>query len=183
MGNEINVQVDESDESEAKTYEISYLLSPLIPAENLPEAVAKYIKSLIAAAAGEVVSEGPARPVNLAYQIRRILDNKPVTFREAFFGSLRFRSPAAAVVDLARRWREAPELIRHLLIEVPKAVLADEQRSLVRQKKIVSSLSTRRTAGRPDGSSAKPAMSADDMDKEIEQLLETELYVSRYKSD
>lgn len=159
---------------ETRIYEIGYLLSPSVSAAGLAETVEKNLKSLIAGAGGSEVSDLPPRAIRLAYPIKQTVGHKPLTFREAFFGACRFRLAPAAVSAADVALRASPELIRHLLIEVPPPALAEEKPP--RDK-------TRRPpplrAKFADAGTAVQAMSREEMDKEIEQLLATETYVSK----
>lgn len=159
---------------EARVYEIDYLLSPLIPAEAVAERVENSLKAVLAAVHSEVVSDSSPQRISLAYPIRKTVEHKRLIFREAFFGSLRFRAAPAAAAELVDKFRASPDLIRYLLLEVPKAALADEKHLRTRTK-------PKRAPRSPSSiaSTAKPAMTAAEMDKEIDQLLTTEAYVPK----
>lgn len=161
-----------TDGLDQKTYEVGYLLSPLVPTEALAAAVDKFIKAAIVGASGEVLDDWPARRVTLAYPIKRLTNNKTATFREAFFGSLRFRSQPEAAAGLGQIFRASPEVIRHLLLEVSKSDLIHEARLRFQQKKALL------PSSRPVEKNKSP-MSADELDKEIDQLLTAGTYVSK----
>ncbi len=171
----INDELEIEPETDNKTYEIGYLLSPLIPAEGLDEATNKYLKQVISAVNAEVVGDWPARKLSLSYPIRKLIENKRVTFRDSYFGALRFRGQPAAAVKLATTFRQTPELIRFLLLEISQAALAQEKHLQNRQKRTDEASTSEAVANPPD----KPVMSTDEMDKEIEQLLTTGTYVSK----
>jgi len=174
MENSEEITIDET-----RVYEIGYLLSPLVSAEDLAETTEKNLKSLIVGAGGNEVSDLPPRSIRLAYPIKQTVGHKPLIFREAFFGAWRFRLAPEAVPALGDALRASPELIRHLLIEVPPAALAEEKRARIKTKHALPSR-VRPAVSAP----ARPSvMSQAEMDKEIDQLLVTETYVSRYKSD
>ncbi|MBI2100485.1 MAG: 30S ribosomal protein S6 [Candidatus Vogelbacteria bacterium] len=160
---------------EVRVYEIGYLLSPLVSAESIAAMVEQKLKQPIIAAGGSAVSDLPPRTIRLAYPIKQTVGSKPSTFREAFFGAWRFRLAPEAVPTAGAVLRAAPELLRHLLVEVPPAALAEEKRARARSKR--STLSGARvTTAAPAG---RTAISQEEMDKEIDQLLTTESYASK----
>ncbi len=168
---------DEIIGDETRVYEIGYLLSPLVSAAALAETAEKNLKSLIVSAGGSEVSDLPPRAIRLAYPIKQTVGHKPLIFREAFFGAWRFRLAPEAVPALGAALRASPELIRHLLIEVPPPALAEEKRARTKTKRALPlrvrpAVSVRRPA-------EPSAMSQAEMDKEIDQLLATEAYVSK----
>ena len=166
--------------TDGRIYEIGYLLSPMIPVESLAEKVTQNLKEPINSLDGQIVSEGEPRHFALAYPIKKNIEHRRLTFREAFFGSLRFEGDAKTVVELARKLFVVPDIIRYLLIEVPKATLLDEERAKVRVNR-PPRLSTT-TASKVGEGSPSPSLSTTEvieMDKQIDQLLTTEAYVSK----
>ncbi|MBI2097712.1 MAG: 30S ribosomal protein S6 [Candidatus Vogelbacteria bacterium] len=164
---------EEITNDETRVYELGYLLSPLVSAEASAATVEQKLKQPIIAVGGSAVSDWPPRTIRLAYPIKQTIGSKLSTFREAFFGACRFRLPPEAVPAAGAALRATPELLRHLLVEVPAAALAEEKRVQTRSKRVMPSEA--RSAAGP----APAAMSREEMDKEIDQLLTTESYVSK----
>ncbi|MEK7585533.1 MAG: 30S ribosomal protein S6 [Patescibacteria group bacterium] len=157
-----------------RVYELGYLLSPLIPSESLTDKVNQDLKALVNGFGGEIIGDNPLPAmITLAYPIKKVVDHKGLTCREAYFGAFRFRLNSSALPELIAKLKELNDLIRYLLLEVPKATLVDEE-NLRNRKRVVPPTPTTEGEG-----PAKPVMSADEMDKEIDQLLTTESYVSK----
>lgn len=162
-----------SEEQENKTYEVGYLLSPLIPIEALTERVAKTFKEPILTAGGEVLDDKLPQPLALSYPIKKQLDHQRLTFREAFFGSLRFKIEPAAAEKLAKQFKTSPDLIRDLIVEVPRAALLDEENQKARTKH-VSRPAAKELKAKEAKSELPPAISETEVDEKIEQLLTVE---------
>ncbi len=107
-------------DTEPKIYEIGYLLVPFIPAEAVGEAVTKEIKAKILALGGTVTSEMDPVMTKLAYTVRKTIANKINKFNDAYFGALRFKLPADRTITLKEELRKSDQLLRFLLIVLPK---------------------------------------------------------------
>jgi len=154
---------------ETKLYELGYLYSPLVSAEELPVRLAASIKASIDEFSGLVTGELEPRLLKLAYPIGRFVEHKRTVFREAYFGAIRFSLPAEALARLESRLKVEAEILRFLFIALPKGAAKSltPKRPLARRRQQVSD------GERPSqsGAKAKAAMSNEDIDKEIEGLL------------
>lgn len=159
-----------------RIYEIGYLLSPMIPVESLAERVSKNLTAPIASLGGEIMNEVSPRHLTLAYPIKKNMEHRRLTFREAFFGSIRFQTLPRAAAELRSKLVASPDLVRHLLIEVPKATLLDEERAKARVNHPPRSPVPAETAGEV---SSQPSLSLAEMDQQIDQLLTTEAYTPK----
>lgn len=138
-----------------KTYELAYLLSPLIAAEAIAEQVEKELKQPLSVAKAELKHEFGPRLMALAYPIKKVVEHKGSTFREAYFGSLVFTCEPAAIAAIEAKLKKSHFLIRHLLITVP-ATLPTPVATVPNEK----------------GKEVGPEkMSTEAMDQEIAQLL------------
>jgi small subunit ribosomal protein S6 len=98
-------------DSEVKHYEIAYLINPNIPEDEV-FGVAGRITAAIQDSLGVVGRiEEPKRRA-LAYPIRKLKD--------AYFGWTTFTSVPASVADIAKRLKQEPSIIRHLISEEVK---------------------------------------------------------------
>jgi len=158
-----------------RVYEVGYLLSPMIPAESLVEQVEKNLKEAITTLDGQIVSEVSPRHINLAYPMKKNVEHRRLTFREAFFGALRFEALPQSVVELKKKLTLVPDLIRCLVIEIPKAMLLDEERAIAR----VNHPPRQPVSTDVVISAEATASSEAEIDKQIDQLLTTESYVSK----
>lgn len=161
--------------ADGRIYEIGYLLSPMIPVESLTEQVEKNLKEMIVALEGQMVSEISPRHINLAYPMKKNVEHRRFTFREAFFGALRFEASPQTAVELKEKLALAPDLIRFLLIEVPKATLLDEEQAKAR----VNHPPRPPISNDAERAIVTPSVLSAEIDKQIDQLLTTESYVSK----
>lgn len=105
---------------ETKLYELGYLFSPLLPETDVPSAVENSIKKIINEGEGQIAGEHNPRLVNLAFPIRKRLENKNQVFREAYFGAIRFKAAPAAIPEMTVKLKKQNDVIRFLLIALPK---------------------------------------------------------------
>ncbi len=106
--------------SDLINYEISFLLSPLIPTEKVEAELASIVGALVTAAGGKLASDlFPTRLLTLAYPVSRRQGQARQTFTSAYFGSARFTAAPSAIPDLESRWRDQETILRFLLIAVP----------------------------------------------------------------
>lgn len=155
---------------ERKIYEIGYLLVPYLPAEGVTEAVEKMIKAKIEALGGEVTSAIDPLMTRLAYTIVKILNNKHTKFSDGYFGALRFKANGEMVRKLEADWKKDEDLIRFLLISLPKGsenIIAPKRNFPRREDK---PFEIERVM--PEKEEEGVVLSAEDLDKEIDKLVE-----------
>ena len=159
-----------------KIYEIGYLLVPFLPAEEVAKTVEKLIKSRIQVVGGEVASEIEPVMTRLAYPITKVINNKHNKFSDAYFGALRCKlAPADAVKFIAELAKE-DDIIRELLISLPKgseAIIAPRRvfaRSSVQTGRDDKPFEIERVI--PEKESSKPELSVEDLDKEIDKEID-----------
>lgn len=120
---------------EAKSYELGYLLSPIIAPEAVAERLERGVRLALTEASATVTGEDAPKMLDLAYPIRRRLEHKTQVFENAYFGAMRFRAAAEAAPVILAALRKNLEIIRCLLITVPsppaKPPAARRRRSLV----------------------------------------------------
>lgn len=143
-----------------KTYELGYLLSPLVAAEAVAETVEKEIKKVLSTVKAQIKSEVVPKMRQLAYPIKKIVEHKGSTFAEAYFGAVVFVAEPSAVVEIEVKLKKSAVLIRHLLITLPPvALLAPTPRRAPG------------TGEAPVGEDGSAKMTEKAMDQEIDQLL------------
>ncbi len=147
-----------------KLYELGYLLTPLLAGDKVAETVESGLKALILTAGGEIKRENQPRLITLAYPIKQVIEHKGSTFREAYFGSLYFEAPAEAISMIQAGLKKSPQLIRQLLIIVHQPLIRPEFKRPSRAKLTPAPAA-------PPVRFEKPAMTAEALDREIEDLL------------
>lgn len=104
---------------EFKTYELGYLLSPLVAPDAVAEAVAKEIKSWLTKAEAEVKSEVSPHSRPLAYPIKKVAEHKGSTFRDAYFGAVYFTCRPESLATIESGLKKSTLLVRHLIMILP----------------------------------------------------------------
>ena len=158
------------DTKDQKTYEIGYLLSPFIPAEQLEEAVAKMFKTNIEAKKGVVTTTVAPKMRPLAYAVAKMVDNKKSVYRDAYFGAVRFEAIPSDITAIKEAFDKDANVVRFLIIVAPKGS------EIVTPKRVMTPrrTTTRASAESITSTEDKPAvvvMSKEDIDKEIEGLI------------
>lgn len=140
-------------EAEPKNYEIAYLVSPLVPEEDLFGEAGK-ITGFIQDIKGFIRHIEEPRRRALAYPINK--------FREAYFGWTQFFAHPAAVADLEKKLKLEPNIIRFLIVK------AEERQT---EQHIIRQGTTGRTAktATPPAESEKIDLGA--LDKRLEEIL------------
>jgi ribosomal protein S6 len=154
---------------ERKIYELGYLLVPYLPTEGVAGEVENLIKSKIEAEGGEVTSALEPVMTRLAYVITKILNNKHTKFSDGYFGALRFKVLPEAIKKLEAGWKKGDNLIRFLLISLPKG-----SENIITPKRVFprrddKSFEIERVM--PEKEEEKVVLSAEELDKEIDKLV------------
>lgn len=108
---------------EFKTYELAYLLSPIVAPDQLEATVEKEVKAWLGKAGAEIKHEFPAQARSLAYPIKKVVEHKGSTFRNAYFGAIYFNSSAEAVVEVEANLKKSTLLIRYMILTLKPSAL------------------------------------------------------------
>lgn len=153
---------------ETKNYELGLLLTPLLTEEAATALLNETFKTLFEKHEAVIVSTDAPKMIPLAYTIRKRIDNKNQVFREAHFASIRFTALPESIPALKEQVRKMSEVIRSLLIIVPKVTeVATEKREKV------ASEATVKEGKSEEVSTDAPAVVADQkevIDREIDKL-------------
>jgi ribosomal protein S6 len=156
---------------EMKIYEIGYLLVPYLPAEEVGKTVEKSVKAKILASGGEITSEMAPVMTRLAYIITMVINNKHTKFSDGYFGALRFKALPAFAATFEAELAKDDLVIRSLTISLPKGsenIITPKRVSAPRREE--KAFEIERIV--PDKEEEKPALSVEDLDKEIDKLVE-----------
>ncbi|MFA6416112.1 MAG: 30S ribosomal protein S6 [Candidatus Paceibacterota bacterium] len=156
----------------ANLYEIGYLLNPLIPAEGVSAEADKALRTPIEALGGEVTSQLMPFMRPLAYAVSKSIGSKRSSYKDAYFGALRFELTSDKIADLKDALDKSEMILRFLLIRLPK------------NAERVINFTYRKPASRHEGSADRPVakeaeaiekveINEEQIDKEIEDLLVT----------
>lgn len=125
--------VEASDES--SHYEFAFHILPTV-AEKEVSGVFDELKALIVKCKGEITDEEVPQRLELAYEIREMIEGKYQRFTEAFFGWMRFTLLPSELESLIVEVRERADVLRYLIIKLDRR--EEENPFRIFQKKEVS---------------------------------------------
>src|SRR6185369_2934003 len=134
-------------------------------------------KQVLTAAGAEIKKELPARLQPLAYQIKKTVEHKSSSFREAYFGAFAFAAEPAAMAAIDTKLKQSPLVIRHLLMILPARAFAAPAKPRVIPTPAAEPLAPEASAPsapvteKPEKTKPKKKMSTEALDQEIDQLL------------
>ncbi|MCB9811636.1 30S ribosomal protein S6 [Candidatus Nomurabacteria bacterium] len=114
---EAEVLVDGSDEQ--FSYELAFHVLPTV-AEGEVTTVFADIKALITNDSGHIFDEEAPERFDLAYEIEKVIEGKHRKFASAYFGWVRFKAEAEAVLKITAEIESRPDILRHLLIKLTR---------------------------------------------------------------
>lgn len=160
-----NITINEAKEgTEARVYELGYLLIPTISTDEVP-AVYGDIKQLISSLGGEIISDEMPKMINLAYTMLKVTANVRSKYNTAYFGWVKFYMTPEKVLELKKKSDMDAKIIRFLLIKTVKentiAAKRFVQRDTVHHKPTTKS---------EEGEVAAP-INKEEIDREIEALI------------
>lgn len=103
---------------EHNTYELGFLLTPLVAEEQAAVLIDEQVRQPLIKASGEIKSEVAPKLINLAYPIKKTLEHKSQIFREAFLGVLNFTATAEVATKVNQFLKKSPAVIRFLLLKL-----------------------------------------------------------------
>lgn len=99
-----------------KIYEIGFHIAPIVGDEKIADEV-QGIKSLLEKINASVVSEDFPRQKALAYPLSKMIGGGKKTFKEAYFGWIKFEGEPASVALFNKEVEKLPNILRYLIIK------------------------------------------------------------------
>lgn len=150
-------------------YELAYLLSPFVPADEVEKTMADIFARSLGAAEAVVVTEQAPRMRALAYSIVKSINNKNTSFRDAYFGWIKFSAEGAAAKQIKEALDKEANIIRFLIVHAlkpsPKAGFrrfASDRRTPVVEGQVVNPIEV---------ADKGVEMTKEEIDREIDTLL------------
>ena len=140
-------------ESDQKTYEIGYLLTPLLPEDKVTEEVS-VLRKLVEDSSGLIMSEDQAKMQKLAYPIKQN--------NSAYFGRIKFYAKPGTVGKIKESFEKNDKTIRFIVTESGKERSQQSPRKI---RKI-----TKPTLPAPTIEERKP-IKLEEIDKKLEEML------------
>lgn len=115
-----------------RVYEVSYLLLPSIPEEQVPTHVAE-IKKMIEGAGGQFISEEDPKLRHLAYEMIKLVGTRNERYKTAYFGWVKYEAPVESAISLKTQFDAKEEILRHLIVKTVRedtyvpTVIAEEE--------------------------------------------------------
>lgn len=110
-------------------YEVGYHLIPTLAEEAVP-AEAEKVKAIIAAEAGEVISEANPELKNLAYPVSKTVRAIKSNYAKAYFGWVKFSATPEAILKIKVVLDASDTVLRHLIVGTVKesTLMADKEK-------------------------------------------------------
>jgi len=162
--------INEKDFLDSKTYEIGYLLNPLVAEENLVTEVNNIILDTLAKVGATVVSQNEPQMRKLAYVMSRQINHKRSSFKDAYFGAVKFTITADKIEEIKESVEKSDLIIRFLIIEASRVSEKNIARNPRNNKITTEEDDTNSPLKEVEGETAVD-VDDDKIDQEIEDLL------------
>lgn len=110
------MEKETNNESQARIYELGYLIVSSMPEENVAAKVGA-IKDLVENKTGVSISEEFPRLITLGYEMSRPIGNKKSWFSEAYFGWMKFEMDPSMTDEVSAILKRDEDVLRFLLIK------------------------------------------------------------------
>ena len=104
---------------DSKVYEIGFHIAPIVGDEKVAYEVS-LIKSALENIKAEVIGEDFPRLRVLAYSLSKAIGGSKKTFKEAYFGWIKFEAGASEVASLNKEIEKLENILRFLIIKTVK---------------------------------------------------------------
>ncbi|OGG47337.1 hypothetical protein A2671_01490 [Candidatus Kaiserbacteria bacterium RIFCSPHIGHO2_01_FULL_49_13] len=159
----------ETEDREAKVYELGYLLVPTLEEEKIA-GEAGVLKEVLQKAGGVFVAEEFPKKIPLAYAMAKEVGGKRAWHTNAYFGWMKYELSPAAAAELANDLKENESLLRFLLIQtVRESTMAPKRPLYVKMEP--PARTEGKTGVRKAAKPAGPAMTEEELDRTIEELV------------
>jgi len=150
--------------TDARVYELGYLLVPTISEENLGAAYGN-LKEVIASFGGVFISDEMPKMLQLAYQMVKVVNNIRNKFNTAYFGWFKFSMDADKVLELKKKLDLEDNLVRFMLFKTVK------ENTVAAKRFVRGEMHRKPTYKKKDEETSVP-MNKEEIDKEIDALVE-----------
>lgn len=154
-----------------QNYELLYILPPTLTETEAPVAAGR-ISTMLQDAGGSITQDVDLGRKKLAYPIKH--------HQYGYYRLVEFSAEPASVVKLNNTFRLSPELLRYLMLVKPEKTQATIERDEAlrarmaarRQQRMSTTATEAATAAAAAGTDETPALSAEELDKKLEKILE-----------
>ncbi len=161
--------MDKDIDIKSEVYEFGFLLVPDVGDEGAPASFSA-LKGMIEDAGGNPISDNLPAKMALAYPMDKEIDHKHQTYREAYFGWIKFELEKGKIAVLKDAFDNEKSLIRFIIIKTVKEnTLAPKK-----LKEKMESTGGRRHSHREESS---VPINKEEVDKQIDALVSEEKVV------
>ena len=148
---------------DTRLYEVAYLVSPLIAEEAVLGAIDEAIRLPVEKLGGVVTGVTHPKRQVLAYKVGKSINHQCTSYCEAYFGALRFELDPISIAAVKKSLALNELVLRFVTVILPRRpeIVAAPRRPMARRTKLADKVIT----------TAKPELSKEAIDKEIEGLL------------
>ncbi|MFH1608405.1 MAG: 30S ribosomal protein S6 [Patescibacteria group bacterium] len=152
---------------DSKVYEVGFLLIPSLTEEEVPTVYGD-MKSLILSLGGEMISDEMPKMIDLAYTMKKTIQNLKNKFDSAYFSWVKFFMDADKVSELKKKLDLDPKIIRFLIVKTVK-----ENTIATKKFNYRDSSRGRRPSFRKDEVKEETSLpiNKEEVDKEIEAMI------------
>ncbi len=151
-------------ESEARIYEVGYLLSPAIDGADVPVEYTN-LKDLISSLKGELIADDMPKSIELAYTMEKVIANVKHKFNTAYFGWIKFAMDADKVTDLKKKLDLDTKIVRFLIMKTVR------ENTVAAKRFVRGDAMRKRTPVMRGDTEEAPAINKEEIDKEIDAMV------------
>jgi ribosomal protein S6 len=159
---------------DSKVYEVAFLLVPNLSEEEVP-VVYGDMKGLITSLGGDFISEEMPKLIDLAYTMKKTIQNVNQKFDTAYFGWTKFFMDAEKVSELKKKLDFDPKVIRFLIVKTVKEnTLSGKKFTSKEGMRRKTSFSATSSSKKEEGENAGEApveINKEEVDKEIDAMV------------
>ena len=162
---EMSLDLEETNSTDPRVYEVGYLFVPTISLEDLPVNYGD-LKELIASFDGKIISDDMPKMINLAYTMLKVVANVRSKFDTAYFGWVKFEMDPQKVLELKKKLDLSPTIIRFLIIKTVKENTIATKRFAFRD-----SAHKKPVTKKEEGTAENVEVNKEELDKEIDAMI------------
>ncbi len=153
----------ENMDSEARIYEVGYLLTPSTEEADVPVEYGN-LKELVASLDGTVIADEMPQKRDLAYTIFKVIKNIRHKFDSAYFGWVKFTMDADKLSELKKKLDLDSKIVRHLIMKTVR------ENTIASKRFTRSDMPRRRVPTTKTEGEAQP-INKEEIDKEIDAMV------------
>jgi len=158
---------DDQQEGRTQVYELGYHIVPSVPEGDLPTEVSQ-LRTLVEENGGIIISDEFPKLKLLAYTLEKVVKGVKQKCDQSYFGWVKFEGNSSAIAAVKEGVEKNPHILRYLLIKTVKESTMYGLR-IAQHAKMQGGVEGK--GEKKDSVAEKPKMSAEEMDKTIDELV------------